>query len=419
MNDDDRSRTYGGPLAGLRVLDLTQRLAGPRCTMLLADFGADVTKIERPPAGDPARRLGPFPHDLPDPEASGTFLHLNTNKRSVTLNLKTAKGQELARALVRRVDAVVENFKPGTLARLGLGYETLKALRPGIVLTSISNFGQDGPYRNLPASEITLSAMGGPMNVTGHREREPLKLAGNIVQYHAGSVAAYATLLALYAAEEAADAGDPPTGDQIDVSIYETQAGFRDRRAINLTGHAYTGDIAKRSLPGSRPGVGVRPCADGYVNLHASNAARFGTLLRLIGREDLLERAAGLSPLALVGEPELVQEVEASYLGWLSEHTKLDAAMTAQRHKLLAAPVNTVADIVHDAAFNERGVWETIDHPHTGPLVYPGRPFIMGESPRPPARRAPLLGEHTAEVLCGELGVDPADLPRLREQGVI
>jgi crotonobetainyl-CoA:carnitine CoA-transferase CaiB-like acyl-CoA transferase len=419
MSDDDLAPTSSGPLAGLRVLDLTQRLAGPRCTMLLADFGADVIKIERPPAGDPARRLGPFPHDLPDPEASGTFLHLNTNKRSVTLNLKTVKGQELARALVRRVDAVVENFKPGTLARLGLDYETLKELRPGIVLTSISNFGQDGPYRDLPASEITLSAMGGPMNVTGHREREPLKLAGNIVQYHAGSVAAYATLLALYAAEEAADAGDPPAGDHIDVSIYETQAGFRDRRAINLTGHAYTGDIARRSLPGSRPGVGVRPCADGYVNLHASNAARFATLLRLIGREDLLQRAAGLSPLALVGEPELVQEVEASYLAWLSQRTKLEAAMTAQRHKLLAAPVNTVADIVNDAAFNERGVWETIDHPHTGPLAYPGRPFIMGESPRPQAHRAPLLGEHTAAVLCGELGIDPADLPRLREQGVI
>jgi crotonobetainyl-CoA:carnitine CoA-transferase CaiB-like acyl-CoA transferase len=418
MNDGVTSNALG-PLAGLRVLDLTHWLAGPRCTMLLADFGADVIKLERPPAGDPARRLGPFPHDLPDPEASGTFLHLNTNKRSVTLNLKTDAGLELAKSLAGRVDAVVENFKPGVLERLGLGYETLKALRPGIVLTSISNFGQDGPYRDLPASEITLSAMGGPMNVTGHREREPLKLAGNIVQYHAGSVAAYATLLALYAAEEAADAGEAPSGDHIDVSIYETQAAFRDRRAINLTGHAYTGDIAKRSLPGSRPGVGVRPCADGYVNLHASNAARFATLLRLIGREDLMERAAGLSPLALVGEPELAQEVEASYLAWLSERTKLEVAMTAQRHKLLAAPVNTVADIVNDPAFGERGVWETIDHPHTGPLLYPGRPFIMGQSPRPQARRAPLLGEHTAEILCGELGVEAADLPRLRELGVI
>jgi crotonobetainyl-CoA:carnitine CoA-transferase CaiB-like acyl-CoA transferase len=407
------------PLAGVKVLDLTHYLAGPRCTKLLADFGADVIKIERPPAGDPARGLGPFLHDVPNPEASGTFLHLNTNKRSVTLNLRSELGLSLCRRLVERVDVVVESFRPGVMQRLGLDFETLRSLRPGLVMTAISNFGQTGPYHDLPASELTLSAMGGPMNVTGHREHEPLKLAGNVVQYHAGSMAAFATVLALYGVENARDAGEAPEGEYCDLSIYETQAGFRDRRTINLTAHAYTGEVGMRPLAGIRPGAGVRPCADGYVNLHATSPARFQEFLRLIGRADLAERAQGHTPLAVALDDELAGEIEASYLAWLMQHGKHEAAREAQSHRLLAAPVNTVRDLLEDESFTRREVFEVIDHPATGPVRYPGRPFIMGESPRPHARRAPLLGEHNVDVLCGELGLDAADLPRLREEGVI
>jgi crotonobetainyl-CoA:carnitine CoA-transferase CaiB-like acyl-CoA transferase len=407
------------PLAGVRVLDFTHYLAGPRCTKLLADFGADVVKIERPPSGDPARRIGPFFHDAPNPEASGTFLFLNTNKRSVTLNLRTELGLSLCRALVEKVDIVVENFRPGVMRDLGLGYETLRDLRPGLVMTSVSNFGQTGPYRDLPASELTLSAMGGPMNATGHREHEPLKLAGNVVQYHAGSMAAYATVLALLAAERDADEDAQPAGEYVDVSIYETQAGFRDRRTVYLTAHAYTGDVAKRPIAGIRPGAGVRPCADGYVNLHANSPSRFGDFLRMIRRDDLVERTAGLSPLGASLDPELAHEIEASYLEWLMQRGKHEAAREAQRASGAAAPVNTVRDLLEDESFTRRGVFEVVDHPATGAVRYPGRPFVMGESSRPRARRAPLLGEHNAEVLCGELGVDLTDLPRLRELGVL
>lgn len=392
------------PLTGVRVLDLTHFHAGPRCTKLLADFGADVIKVERPAGGDPARALGPFPGDIPNLEASGTFLFLNTNKRGITLDLKTEAGRDICLALAARADIVVENFRPGVMDALGLGYPVLSALNPAVILTSISNFGQTGPYRDLPASELTLSAMGGPMNVTGYREREPLKLAGNVVQYHAGSVAAYATLLALYAVEGARAAGEPAQGEWIDVSIYETQAGFRDRRVINLTAHAYTGDTGKRGIPGSRPGAGVRPCADGFVNIHASSPSRFAEFLRLIGRADLVPIFAGVSPFTAT-DSDLLGEVEANYRVWLLDKTKHEAAALAQRHHLLAAPVNTVRDLVEDAGFEARGVFETVDHPATGPLRYPGRPFIMSESSRPPARRAPLLGEHTAEVLA-EIGLN-------------
>ncbi len=221
-------------LEGVRVLDLTHHIAGPWCTKLLADYGADVIKIERPGSGDPTRSIGPFYHDDPHLEKSGLFLHLNTNKRSVTLDLKRPTGQDIARRLAQNVDIVVESFSPGVMADLGLDYPILEKLNPRVVVTSISNFGQTGPYRDLKASEIVSSAMGGPMNVTGHAEREPLKLGGSIVAYQAGSVAAYSTMVALYQAEE-----DDGEGQHVDVSIYETQAGTRDRRTTNLTGYAY------------------------------------------------------------------------------------------------------------------------------------------------------------------------------------
>lgn len=398
-------------LDGIRVLDLTHFIAGPYCTKLLADFGAEVIKIERPPAGDPTRHLGPFFQDIPNAEGSALFLHLNTNKQSLMLNLKSAEGRTIIRRLIPTVDIVVENFRPGVLADLGLDYETLRALNPSIVLTSISNFGQTGPYRDLKASEIVEYAMGGPMNVTGHATREPLKLGGNIVQYHAGAVAAYATLVALWSAET------EDTGDWIDVSIYETQASSRDRRAIYLTGYAYTGETAKRPGGSIRPLLGVRPTGEGYINLTGAGA-RLAGVLRMIGREDLLADPRFLDPAA-ARRQELLEEVEALYLDWLQDQTKYDAVARAQALHVLAAPVNTIADLFADPHFRARAPWSVIDHPHTGPLTYAGRPFVLSETPQQAPRRAPLLGEHTASILCDEVGYAREDLRRLAETGVI
>ena len=189
------------PLADIRVMDLTHGIAGPYCTKLLADFGADVVKVERPVTGDFTRHLGPFPQDVPHPEKSGLFLHLNTNKRSVILDLKTAKGVEVLKELARGADILVESFRPGVMAGLGLDYGTLKRVNPRLVMTSVSNFGQTGPYRDYRASELVLFGMGGRMNASGLPERYPLKLGGDHVQYQAGNVAAMATMFAFYAAQ--------------------------------------------------------------------------------------------------------------------------------------------------------------------------------------------------------------------------
>ncbi|MCX6020954.1 MAG: CoA transferase, partial [Chloroflexi bacterium] len=174
------------PLAGLKVLDLTWHIAGPYCTKMLADLGADVIKIERPHHGDPARHTGPFPGDRPDPERSGTFLSLNTNKRSVTLDLKTPTGRSLFFELLQWADVLAENFTPGVMERLGLGYDRLRQERPQLVMTSISNFGQTGPYRLYKAPEMVAQAANGLMGSTGDHDREPLRYAQSQSQMMAG-----------------------------------------------------------------------------------------------------------------------------------------------------------------------------------------------------------------------------------------
>ena len=397
-------------LDGVRVLDLTHHVAGPQCTKLLADYGADVIKIERFD-GDPARTIGPFYQDDPHIEKSALFLHLNTNKRSVTLNLKDPAGQDIARRLAEKVHIVVENFRPGVMESLGLDYPTLEKLNPALVLTSISNFGQTGPYRDLKASEIVSFAMGGPMNITGHVDYEPLKLAGNIVAYQAGSIGAYSTMLALYQAE------DDGQGQHVDVSIYETQAGFRDRRVVYLTAYSYTGQTGKRPNTEARLASGTRPCADGYVNI-LGFGARFKNICEMIGHPELADDPRFTNPAAR-GDPEVIEEFDQYYFPWLMERTKREAVIEAQGHQLLAGPINTVEDLVNDPHFQDRGYWEKREHPFTGEVTYPGRPFIMSETPRPPAKCAPLLGEHTSEVLTQELGYDPQKLARLKESGII
>ncbi|MCL0053547.1 CoA transferase, partial [Dehalococcoidia bacterium] len=184
-------------LEGVKVLDLTHHISGPYCTKLLADFGAEVLKIERP-SGDPARRMAPFLHDEADPEKSLVFAYLNTNKQSVTLNLKTDKGIQVLKSLVKKSDVLVENFSPRVMASLELDFESLQQINPGLVMTSISNFGQTGPYRDYKAADIVEYAMGGLMYISGAYDREPLKHAFNQAQFKAGTDAAAATLMATY-----------------------------------------------------------------------------------------------------------------------------------------------------------------------------------------------------------------------------
>ena len=369
---------------------LTRNVAGPFATKLLADFGADVLKLE-PPGGDPARQFGPFPGDEPHPERSGLFLHLNTNKRSAVLDPSTPEGAATIRRLAAEADVLVEDYAPGEAAAWGWDPAALAAAHPRLVVASITPYGQTGPYRDYRGSELTLQAIGGPLHQTGNRDREPARLAGHFAQYHAGLSAALAILLTRFRVERGG------LGDYIDLSVYECQAGCRDRRAIHLTAASYHGVSPQRAnAEVRRMGAGIRPCVDGYVNIMGAGT-RLPRLLKLIGREDLLGRPEMAAP-AMLMPPAFMEEVEQSYAEYLARTPKIEAVADAQAHGLLAGAVMTVADLFRDPHYRAREYWETIDHPETGPIEYPGRPFRMSASPRPLPRRAPLLGEHDSDL---------------------
>ncbi len=402
-----------GALADITVLDLTHHIAGPYCTKLLATYGAEVIKIERPGTGDPARQAGPFPGDVPHPEKSGLFLHLNTNKQSVTINLQHARGQALIRELVKQVDVVVENFAPRVLPALGLSYADLEPLNPRLVLTSISNFGQTGPYRDWRAQDIVIYAMGGAMHITGLPDREPLRLALNLMAYQGGNVAATATMTGVLGADRLG------TGQHIDVALCEVHAGCIDRRTTSLLGYQYTGEPGYREEPrgiGVYP-VGVMPCQDGYIQtlVFPQNWER---LLTAMGMPELNEDPRFTNALT-----RLQQEQRPAFMAifedWLSHHTRYEAMARAQAQRLPLTAVNPPSAALQDPHFRERGAFVDVEHPVAGTLPYTRAPFRMAASPAAPVRPAPLLGQHTDLVLGQRLGLTSSDLAELRQQVVI
>lgn len=399
-------------LDDLRVIDFSTGVAGASCTKHLADFGADVIKVE-PLGGDPLRHVPPFAGDDPHPERGLLFLHLSTNKRSTTLDPRDGDGAALLRRLVASADVVVETGEPGEMAEWGLGYDDVAADRPQLVYASITPWGQDGPYAELGlrASDLVLQGMGGPVIGTGSVEREPLKLGGQLSAYQAGVVGAYAVMLAVLRAETSGQ------GDYIDISIYETQMGSRDRRTIGLTAHAYQGTISgRRSLSGFSLAAGVQPCLDGEVDILAPGP-KIHDFVRMIGLPELAGDPRLDQPPPTL-DPAFVESIQVAYLGWLMQRTKREAVAEAQEYGILSGMVNTPGDLVTDPHYRERGVWEEIAHPVAGTFEYPGRPLILSETPRRPARHAPLLGEHNAEILA-ELDVPAERQARLRAQGAL
>ena len=400
------------PLSDVEVLDLTWHISGPYATKLLADYGADVIKIEQPGHGDPARRMGPFFKDDPHPEKSGLFLHLNTNKRGITLNLKSDTGKKLFKELVKNADVLVENFSPRVMPLLGLSYDELEKVNPRLVMTSISNFGQDGPYRDYKASDLIIFGMGGAMYCNGLTERQPLKKGGRVIEYQGGTHGAVATMLALMGARLQG------VGQHVDVSLLSTQMGTIDKRMSNLLAYQYNGDITPRPDPRTRSAypAGVYPCKDGYWQLWG-----YGQLWpRTAATLDMPELATDprFCTLDAQAKPGHLEEFQAIFLPWCLERTKEQCVTKAQKAGILCGPVNSTKELLEDAHWRSREFWVEVEHPVTGTLTYPGAPIKMLGTPRQVKRPAPLLGQHNEQVY-GGLGYTSEDLVKLRERGVI
>lgn len=397
-----------GPLAGLTVLDLSEYICGPYATKLLADFGADVIKIERP-GGDPARRLGPFPGGLAHPEKSGTFFYFNTNKRSVELDLKTAEGKQTFFELLRGADAVVESFTPGVLDRLGIGWEEIHSRRPEVPLISISNFGQDSPYKDFLGSELTLFAFGGEMYTMGVQEREPVTMYGTASLVESGSAAAAGIMAALVTSQEQG------IGQRLDFSIADSHFLGADRRHVGTIAFDFSG---RRTVRASREGraalTGVFPCADGWVEFTGSSQRmdRFG---RMLGNPDWLKDPKWANRMTLL-DPDNVAELEGHFFEWLTEHTKRDIWAAAREARVLCGPLFDVSEISRDSHFRDRGFWASPNHAALGTVEIPGRPFQMPKCPWELRRPAPLLNEHDGEIRAELKGAPAAtSTPRATE----
>jgi len=382
-----------GPLQNIRVLDLTEEIVGPYATKLLADYGADVVKIEKP-AGDSARQLGPFKGGDRHPDKSGTFFYFNTNKRSVVLDLKTASGVDGFWHLVDWADIIVEGFEPGAMESLGLSWEAIKARRGDISLVSVSNFGANSPYRHYRGSELVLYGFAGEMHSTGRLEREPVKMYGTSALVQSGSVLSTAILGALFATQAKG------VGQHVDFSVADSHLVGVDRRHATVIGHQYSGRKTLRP-PMEEPRVGILSglyrCKDGWISI-MGGGQRFKNIREFFGYPAWLDDKRWDDPLIQMN-PAAIQEFNSHLTPWLNAHTKREVWEAGRRARFICGPLFTVDEVYSDTNFQQRGLWQSAETPALGQFRFPGRPFVMNKTPWEYRRPAPQLGEHTDEVL--------------------
>ena len=401
-----------GPLQGYRVLDLSNE-TGAYGSKLLADLGADVVQVE-PPEGCATRHVGPFLKDQPGPERSISHLYLDTSKRSVTLRLEHSEGADLFRRLVETADVVYETCPPQYLAGLGLGWEELHKLNPSLVLTSLTPYGQTGPYRDWKATDLTLWSLSGALYQCGDPDRPPVTPGGQFTRIYGSTNAAYGTLTALMARHSIG------SGQWVDVSVHESMMGAASEAGLVV----YLDDNVRRERMGSRrkgyAPVFHSPTIDGAVYLLALRPDHWDRLASWIhektGIEEVLDEM--LKGPSTVRFP-FVELVEY----YCTELTKLYRSQEffeeADRRGITVGPVNTTADLMNDPHLAARSYWVEVDHPETGPLPYAGPPFRHGETPAAIRRPAPLLGQHNDEIYGEELGLSSDRIQALRRNGVI
>ncbi|MFP6679462.1 MAG: CoA transferase [Dehalococcoidia bacterium] len=397
-----------GALSELTVLDLSQHVAGSYTGKLLAAFGAEVIKVEPPNEGDVARRVGPFPGNEPDLEASALYLYLNTGKKGLTLNLSSDEGVAVLKELVAQADVLIENFSPGVMESMGLAYETLRAINSRLVMASISNFGQTGPYRDYRADTMVIMASSGQMYVNGDPDREPLTSSGYQPAYQAALYTYSGIIAALLARDR------DGTGQHVDVSIQEAMVS---EHQFTLNGFTASGKIRMRA--GNRYGSvhpsTILPCKDGLVSLGISDPTQYTLFLQLLDMPELLEDPRFANPTLCANHHE---EFNALVRPWFMDHTAEEIVHALQDNRIPAAFVNEMDGVLKDPQYEYRGFWKEIDHPTVGAHRYAGLPYHLTESP-PVYNRANLLGEHTEEVLTKKLGYDASQVKQLRQGGVI
>ena len=409
-SDNKKQKTGQQALAGLKVVELGHLISGPYCAKLLADLGAEVIKIEEPGTGDQARAFAPFLNDIPHPERSALFSYLNTNKLSITLDVKTAIGKEILHRLLGEADILVENNPPLLMAEWGLSYDSLSKRHPRLIMTSITPFGQTGPYRDYKGGElITYHVSGGGHTTPRFAEagQAPLRLGGRLTEFYTGQSAAVATMCAIWARERTGE------GQQLDISAQES---FINNCWAFFTYYIFDNDIVTRlGRPRWAP-MAVLPCKDGYVSFQFQSEAQWQSLVEVMGHPDWAEnelfkdqwsRADNWDALSLLmGE-------------WLSQHGKQEFFHAAQAKRCPVGPVNTAEDVLNSEHLAAREFFVEIEHPEIGKMTYPSAPYKLSGTPWRLECPAPLLGQHNESIYCQRLSYKKKDLVKMRGLGII
>jgi CoA:oxalate CoA-transferase len=393
------------PLAGLVVIDFGQIFQGPYATLLLAKGGADVIKIE-PLHGEPLRRRA-----APGKSATLPFAMLNQNKRAVTLNLKHKRGRELLFEMVRRADVLLENFSPGTMDGLGVGWNVLREINPRLIYATGTGFGISGPDRDNLAMDLTIQAASGIMSVTGAPDGPPMKAGPTLVDFMGGIHLYAAVLTALYDRDRSGE------GRLVEVAMQETvysslAASFE---YTHRTGQPPPRTGNRQAGLSSTP-YNVYPTTDGHVAIHVVTEGHWKNLVKAMGREELADDPRFATNADRVAH---MDETDAVVAEWTQTLGKMEVFARTKALRIPCAPVRTAPEIMHDPHMHERGMLEEIDHPELGPITVPTSPLRLHGLGRAPAAPSPTVGQHNVEIYGGWLGLSAEEIAALKAEGVI
>ena len=392
------------PLEGIKVLDLSRALAGPYCTMMLADMGAEVIKIEMPERGDDSRAWGP-----PFIEGeSAYFISVNRNKKSMTLNLKKEKSVEIIHRLIKQSDVLIENFRPGTMEKLSLSYDEVKEINPKIIYCSISGFGQDGPYRLLPGMDQVLQGMGGLMSITGEPDGPPVKVGVAVADIAGGMFAAYGIVIALFNRETGGK------GQMIDLSLLDCQVAWLTYRAGSFFA---SGEIPKPLGSGHPVIVPYQAfkAKDVYVNVAAGNDQLWQKFCKALGLENIMNEQRFATNAMRVKNREEIIEI----IGDVICTKKADEWLkTLTEAGVPCGPIYTMDKIFSDPQVLHREMVKELEHPTAGKVKVTGIPIKLSNTPGEILTAPPTLGQHTKEILT-ELGYNNEDIDKMSQEKII
>ena len=393
-------------LAGVRVLEYSRGISAPYCTKLMADLGAEVLHIEAPGTGDDTRRLPPFAGDVPHPEKSGLFLFLNTNKLGITLDPRLPAGQEIFRRLASTVDVVVEDWPLGHTEALGLGYEDLRALHPGLVMASITPFGRHGPYKDYKAHGLNVSHISGQGYMlplpSPHLERAPVKSGGNCTDYDSGQTTVVAILAALYARHS--------TGKGQFIEVSQQEAVLSLQRVENVV-FANGGEVLARKRPVvDRTITNMFRCSDGFVICVTPLDHQKRALARLADDDGSAAQRSG---------EDTTERAHERLMAWMQQRTTAEACAKAQSLSCPMSPMSAPNEVAGSSQLNVRGFFEHVEHAVVGTVKMPARPCHFSRTPIELDRPAPVLGEHNDLIYRDRLGYGTDELQELHASGVV